>query len=565
MIKNPLTSIDFYKADHRRQYPEGTTEVYANFTPRSSRLAKVADGFDNQIVFFGLQYFIKDFLMNTWNREFFSMPKDIVVKAYKRRMDTALGKDMVDTKHIEELHDLGYLPIKIKALPEGSRSPISVPVLTIVNTQPNFFWITNYIETIISCYLWKPITSATTAFEYKRLLVAAAEKTGTPLEFVNFQAHDLSFRGMSSLQDAALSGAAHLTSFWGTDSIPAIDLVEDYYNADAEKEMIGCSVPATEHSVMCMGMKDGELATFKRLINELYPSGIVSIVSDTWDFWKVITEYTVELKDEIMARDGKVVIRPDSGDPVKIICGEQFQILNSKSIDAAKRAAISFIVDRVQVETPHGEYGEEDPSDIFFFEGKYYQAEVEIEWNRHDKQYYYMDGESLVSFEEIELKPEQKGAIECLWEVFGGTITDKGYKMLDSHIGLIYGDSITLERADQILKQLEAKGFASGNVVFGVGSYTYQYATRDSYGFAMKATSGIVNYERRDIFKDPKTDNGTKKSAKGLLRVEFEDGKYKLYDQQTKEQEETGALLPVFENGKLLTDFSFSDIKNNLK
>lgn len=490
MYVNPLTAIDFYKTDHRRQYPDGTTEVYANFTPRSSRLGKVLkETYDNKVVFFGLQYFIQDFLINAWNNHFFSQDKAKVVSAYKRRMDYSLGKDAIDIQHIAALHDLGYLPLKIKALPEGARVPIGVPVLTIVNTHPDFFWLTNYIETIISSYLWKPTTSASTAFEYKKLLTEYAIKTGSPKDFIQFQAHDFSFRGMSSLQDAALSGAGHLTAFWGTDTVPSIDLVEDYYAANAEQEMIGCSVPATEHSVMCMGMKDGELATFKRLINELYPHGIVSIVSDTWDFWKVVTEYTVILKDDILRRNGKVVIRPDSGDPVKIVAGDP---------DAAKDS------------------------------------------------------------------PEYKGAIECLWDVFGGTITDKGYKMLDSHIGLIYGDSITLERAQAILERLEKKGFASTNVVFGIGSYTYQHVTRDNFGFAMKATSGVVNGERRDIFKDPKTDSGTKKSAKGLLRVEREDDSYVLYDQQTEEQEENGSLETVFLDSKLINPVSLSTIRSRV-
>ncbi len=490
MRANPLTAIDFYKTDHRRQYPEGTTEVYANFTPRSASLAKVLkNNYDNKIVFFGLQYFIQDFLINSWNEQFFNKDKNKVVAAYKRRMDFSLGKDSIDVSHIAALHDLGYLPIKIKALSEGTRVPIGVPVLTIVNTHPDFFWLTNYIESVISCYLWKPVTSATTAFEYKKLLMQYAEKTGTPKEFVQFQAHDFSFRGMSSLQDSAISGAAHLTSFWGTDTVPGIDLAEDYYYADAEKEMLGCSVPATEHSVMCMGMPDGELATFRRLINNLYPSGIVSIVSDTWDFWKVVTEYTVEMKNEILKREGKLVIRPDSGDPVKIVAGDL-----------------------------------EAPKD----------------------------------------SPEYKGAIECLWDVFGGTVTDKGYKMLDPHIGLIYGDSITLERAQTILKNLEAKGFSSGNVVFGVGSYTYQYVTRDNFGFAMKATSGVVNGERRDIFKSPKTDSGTKKSARGLLRIEQEGKALVLHDKQTEEQENQGLLETVFVDGKLLKPISLAEIRKTI-
>ncbi len=486
---NPLTAIDFYKADHRSQYPVGTTEVYANFTPRSSTHAKVADGFDKKIVFFGLQYFIKHFLQEAWDQQFFKKDKASVVAAYKRRMDASLGKDAISVEHIAALHDLGYLPIRIKALPEGSRVPIGVPVLTIVNTHPDFFWLTNYLESVISCYLWKPVTSATTAFEYRRFLTQCAIKTGGDKDFVRFQAHDFSFRGLSGMQDAFISGAAHLTSFWGTDTVPALDFVEEYYGADVQKEPVGFSVPATEHSVMCMGMQDGELETFRRLISEVYPSGIVSIVSDTWDFWKVVTEYVSILKDDIMKRNGKLVIRPDSGDPVKIVCGDP--------------------------DAPAG-------------------------------------------------TPTHQGAIQCLWDVFGGTMTEKGFKKLDCHIGLIYGDSISLERAQQIMKGLMEKGFSSDNIVLGVGSFTYQYVTRDNFGFAMKATSGVVKGQRRNIFKDPKTDSGIKKSAKGLLRVVEENGIYKLYDQQTEAQEKDGLLKPVYENGKLLIEHQLADVRQRI-
>lgn len=487
---NPLTAIDFYKADHRRQYPEGTTEVYSNFTPRSSRIGgKLFQEFDNKIIFFGLQYFLKNFLIESWNKEFFQKEKKQVIDRYKRRMDQSLGKGLINIEHISDLHDLGYLPLKIKALEEGSLVPIGVPVLTLVNTLPEFFWLTNYLETILSCYLWKPITSATTAFQYRKLLTQYAVKTGSPLNDVSFQAHDFSFRGMSSLQDAVISGAAHLTSFWGTDTVPAIDLLEDYYDASSIKSPIGVSVPATEHSVMCMGEKNHELDTFKRLIKTTYPKGIVSIVSDTWDFWQVIGDFLPLLKDDILSRDGKVVIRPDSGDPIKIVCGDPMAAAGSL---------------------------------------------------------------------------QQKGAIEALWDIFGGTITANGYKLLDPHIGLIYGDSITHERARKIVEILYNKGFCSTNIVFGIGSFTYQYVTRDNFGFAMKATSGVVNGQRRDIFKDPKTDNGVKKSAKGLLRVEKENDEYTLYDQQTPEQEEQGELKCVFLNGKITQPTTLDIIREKI-
>lgn len=489
---NPLNAIDFYKADHRRQYPVGTEYVYSNLTPRSSRLAPVLEGFDERVVFFGLQGFIKHFLIETWNEGFFNLPKAQVVAEYKRRMDASLGEGAVPTDHIEALHDLGYLPLRIKALPEGARVNIKVPVLTVVNTHPDFFWLTNYIETVMSADLWKACTTATIAYEYKRLLLDYARRTGGDEGFVALQGHDFSCRGMSGIYDATQSGVGHLTSFVGTDTVSAIDYAEQYYNATG---VIGLSVPATEHSVMCMGTQDDELDTFRRLINDVYPTGIVSIVSDTWDFWQVVSEFAAVLKDDILNRQpnatglAKVVFRPDSGDPVKIICGDP--------------------------EAPAG-------------------------------------------------SPAHKGAVECLWDIFGGTVTDKGYKQLHERVGLIYGDSITLKRAQAILEGMTAKGFASTNMVFGIGSFTYQYNTRDSFGFAMKATWGQVNGEGRALFKDPITDNGTKKSAKGLLRIEATDNGYQLFDEQTAGQEQQGALEVVFENGTLIKDISLDDVRARL-
>ncbi len=484
---NPLTCIDFYKADHRRQYPDGTTLVVSNLTPRSGKHATIDN--KSEMVFFGLKYFLQDFLIDTFEEHFFNQPKEAVVSAYKRRMDTSLGKDAVPVEHIGALHDLGFLPVEIRAVPEGTIVPVGVPCLTIHNRHPEFFWLTNYLETILSTYLWLPCTSATTARDYRCLLEEYARGTGTPVGFVDFQAHDFSFRGMSSLQSAAISGAAHLLYFVGTDTVPAIDLLEQYYSADAEQELIGCSVPATEHSVMCMGQEEGELATFRRLIVDLYPKGIVSIVSDTWDFWRVIGEFAVELKAEILARDGKVVFRPDSGNPADILCGDPA--------------------------APEG-------------------------------------------------SPASKGAVQLLWEIFGGRITDRGYKLLDSHVGLIYGDSITFERAKDILQRLEAKGFASGNVVFGIGSFTYQYVTRDTWGFAVKATFGGVGGLPRNIHKAPKTDDGTKKSAKGLLCVyRGDDGRLAVEQGVSWEKfvGEKNLLRVAFRDGKILAKESLSTIR----
>lgn len=484
----PILLKDGYKVGHKFQYPEGTTMVYSNLTPRKSRNHEI-----DEIVFFGLQYFIKEYLMEQFDTNFFKRPKAEVLREYKRRIDTYLGKDSISYEHIETLHDLGYLPLEIKALPEGTLVPMRVPIFTIKNTLPEFFWLTNMLETLLSNILWKPCTSATTAFQYlKTFNQYATETVGSDNSFIPWQGHDFSFRGMSGIEDAIMSGAGHLLSFAGTDTIPAIDFLEQYYNANCETELIGGSVPATEHSVMCMGTQDNEIGTFERLITEVYPAGTVSIVSDTWDFWQVITEFLPELKKKILARNGKVVIRPDSGDPVKIIAGDP--------------------------EAPVG-------------------------------------------------SPEYKGAVECMWEIFGGTITDKGYKLLDGHIGLIYGDSITTERQLAILESLKQKGFASYNVVLGIGSYTYEYVTRDTFGFAMKATYGEVNGIGRDIYKDPKTDDGTKKSAKGLMQIyrDATTGKLTLKDQCTWDEEAQGELKTVFKDGKLTVDWTLAEIRNTVQ
>jgi nicotinamide phosphoribosyltransferase len=380
---------DFYKADHRRQYPEGTEEIYSNFTPRTSRIDNI-----DRVVFFGLQYFIKKFLTEEFYKTFFLVDEATAVKQYKRRLDNALGKDAVPVDHVVALHRLGYLPLEIKALPEGARVPLQCPMFTVRNTRPEFFWLTNFIETLISATVWGPCTSATTAFEYRKVFEQFQRMTGGPEWLTKWQGHDFSFRGMFGMEAACMSGAGHLLSFTGTDTIPAIDWLEKYYNADSDKEMIGGSVPATEHSVQCAGGKEDEQETYRRLITEVYPKGIVSVVSDTWDFWNVVTVILPNLKKEIMARDGKLVIRPDSGDPVKIIVG--------------------------------------DP-------------------------------------EAVDGSPEHKGLIRCLWDTFGGTLSPTGFKMLDPHIGAIYGDSITLDRQWKILSGLAKKGFASSNVVLGIG------------------------------------------------------------------------------------------------
>lgn len=486
-MKNPFLMTDGYKVGHHKMYPKGTELVYSNFTPRSNKYAP--KGCD-KVLAFGQQMVMKQ-IHDLFADNFFGRPKEEVCEEIKKEYDFYLGGDY-DISHIQSLHELGYLPIKVKSIPEGTLVPIKTPVLTIYNTEPEFFWITNFLETLISNLLWKPMTSATIGYQYKKLLTSWAKKTDkSNLGFVDFQAHDFSMRGLDSLDATISSGLGHAVSFLGSDSLPVIQGAREYYG---EKEGVVYSVNATEHSVMCAGTKEDEIGTFRHLM-EQFPTGILSIVSDTWDLWFVCTSILPQLKSEILARDGKIVIRPDSGDPVDIICG----LISPTTREYAK---------------------------------EYHSKSIE----------------------------ERKGVIDLLWETFGGTVNEQGYKVLDSHIGAIYGDSITLERAEEICRRLEEKGFASTNVVFGVGSFTYQFNTRDTFGFAMKATYVEVNGEGREIFKDPITDDGTKKSAKGLLRVDQED--LSVIDMVPWEEVSDSALIDIYWNGTFFNEVTLSDIRN---
>lgn len=570
----PSVLCDFYKVSHKDLYPKGTELIYSTLTPRSNKYLPVANG----AVVFGIQAFIKKYLIDFFNENFFNRPKQDVVNEYVRVIKFTLGVENPDASHIAKLHDLKYLPVKIKVLKEGTIAPIKVPVLTIENTDKDFFWLTNYLETIISTQVWQPMTSATIAYQYRKSLNEYALKTTGTTDGVGFQGHDFSMRGMASLESAMASGAGHLLSFDGTDTIPAILYHEGYYNANIENELVGTSIVATEHSIQsALTPADGdrdEFEAYKYLITEACPSGFMSIVSDTYDFWKVVGDILPRLKDDIMKRDGRVVIRPDSGVPEDILCGKKIEeVTKSKyvtDLEVAKEVMKDWLVETVDEETPHGEHGEEYPVGEFKFDGKYYRIKLDIMWNRHDKQYYYMDGVSISSFEEFTPTNEDLGLIESLWNIFGGTVTEQGYKVLDTHIGAIYGDSITLERAKTIVERLEAKGFASTNVVLGIGSYTYQHVTRDTLGFAMKATYAIINGEERMLFKDPKTDDGTKRSQRGRVVVfkNPNNGQITYVDGLNQEKEESmsdvNLLETVFENGKLVRDQSLSEIRQIL-
>lgn len=490
----PIMATDGYKLDHRRQYPKGTQYVYSNWTARGSRIKDI-----NDVTFVGLQYAIKKRLMEDFEA-FFAADVDEVCAEYQAMLDAYLGPNDIGTEHIRALHNLGYIPLEFKALPEGTRVPLRVPMLTVENTHPDFFWLTNYFETILSAELWMPMTSATTASAIRELLNEWAIKTTGSIEGVGFQGHDFSMRGMSGLDAAIASGIGHLVAFTGTETVPVLNAIAEYY---PHTGFLAGTVPATEHSVMCAGGQEDEMETFQRLL-DLYPTQILSVVSDTWDYWNVLTNILPSLKEQILARGangGKLVVRPDSGDPADIICGT-----------------------------------------VAFYDG-----------NRAD------------------LTADEKGSIEVLWDEFGGTVNEQGYKVLNPAVGLIYGDSMNFGRIKNICERLERKGFASTNVVFGIGSFNYQYQTRDTFGFAMKATNVVIEGEEKAIFKDPKTDSGLKKSLKGRIAVMEVDSVLTAFDDDNPDEraiaEATGGkdnlLQTVWKDGKFVKEYTFDEVRAN--
>lgn len=541
-------STDVYKLGHGPMWQPGTEMAYANLTPRSNRLFKAPVGYDGKMVVLGTHAGIQELHMN-WER-FFKMDKADALGIYMDIVNAALGEGVVTVDDMSDLHDLGYLPIRVKSLKEGARVSMKVPVLTIKSTNKKFYWIVNFLETAISQITWPTMTTATIAAEYRRILTKWARLTGTPEEAVDWQAHDFSSRGLMGPEAAARIGVGHLASFYGTDNIQAAYYAKAMYDVSSVALLFG-SVPATEHSVSSsnimyiekmllegsrptgdaeeiylrgidanLSVKElAELLFLHRYITVLFPTGIISYVTDTYDYWAVLTKILPLLKDVIMKRDGKLVIRPDSGDPRKIIAGlKEGEFRCTKQGVAYPLSAWS----GAALTAPQG---------------------------------------TLTAIPKWEIE----GSIKTLYNIFGGTTTETGHLLLDSHIGLIYGDSITLERSDNILESLFDKGFASGNVVFGVGSFTYQYITRDTFGFAVKATATEVDGEFIAIFKDPATGDKLKKSAKGYMMVLLEDGEYVMYDNVSELEEALGELHVIYEDGLFAAKPDFNEIRRMIK
>ena len=496
---NILLTTDSYKTSHHKMLPKGCTLMYGNLTPRNFKYlpnCKYAIAFGSQMT---IRWLKEEF------DKFFKDPN--AVQEIKEILSAHLGIDY-DVSHFQALHDLQYLPIVFKSLPEGSKVPVKVPIMTWYNTHPDFAWLPLLLETPISNMIWKPITTATISYMFRRNVDEWVNKTDRGNPIADYMIHDFSSRGMSSVQSSMTSGTAFLLNSNGTDNLPSLYGANKYYDTD----VMAHSVFASEHSVSsaCIGVM-GE----KEMINyymEQYPEGVLSVVSDTLDLTTVVKPveggYLKDLKEKILNRDGKIVIRPDSNPPgltpVDILCGHN---------------------------------------------NKLSERELEADY----PEFY------------------TKGLVQCLWDIFGGTINEQGYKVLDSHIGAIYGEAINLKRQVEIYTKLAEKGFAATNVILGIGSYTLNMNSRDTLGMAAKGTYCEIDRKPYPIYKDPITDDGTKKSAKGLLQVEVTTKPQSssetliLHNEVSWGEEDKGLLREILRNGKLDNQETIFEIRKRIK
>ena len=507
---NAFLLKDFYKAIHSELLPEGMTKSVSYFTPRSSRVNRW-----NGVVNFGIQAFCKTWLIDYFNENFFNKTEEEVVAEYARVMDNTLGKGLCDYEKIKKLHRLGYLPIEVVSLPEGMIVPIHCPIFGITNTHPDFAWLGQALESLISAEMWYPMVCATVGHTYREIVDKWYDKTCDDNVPRRRALGNFDFRGDQGLDAALKAGSAWCLSFVNSATVPVIPYLEHYYNCDCEKEEVAFGAVSTEHFVMCSNSakdtKDNpdyeyadidphrERVFIKRALTELYPNTSFSCVSDSYDYWNVVDNILPTLKDEILNHNGCMLVRGDSGDCVKVVTETVFH----------------------------------------------------------------------------------------LWDIFGGTINSKGYKVLNPHIKALYGDSITIQRAEQIYDILEKNGFAASNVSLGVGSFSMHCIeedgilkpfTRDTFSIAQKSvyaefTNSDGSIDKMPIYKDPKTDRETgggnfKKSQKGCCAVIWRDKWSKeitYVDGLTWEESMQDTLMEtIFKDGKMVKEESLADIRNRL-
>lgn len=551
MRQLPIFLCDYYKLCHADQYDERINKLVSYSTPRGCRLPG-----KDYVINFGIQAFCKKYLIDAYNKEFFRVPANEVERITRSFLTNTLpGVDVEKSvERIMKLHKLGYLPISIRTLPEGSKVSLKCPNVELVTTHPDFPWIGGYIESLFSSDSWKPMLDATVGHWYRETANKYYEMTSDNWQSKARSAmSEFGFRGADSPESGIGSGAAWLLSFNKTATCSAIPYINKYYNTclpdevvditeyvgkyheellkncDEEKlgdelgsfmrdteswhstscvdketgkyvtaiplgcnklpdwlmpreswysgkkfsindsmlvvkegkdnwtiipldiDVVGQGLISTEHSVMCSStslemekgfdQKEVEKNVVKRLLTEVYPHSSFSMVSDSYDYWRLVTEILPELKTEVSNHEGTLFVRGDSGDPVKIVAG--YIIIKANKVR-----------DKYILENQPKDIGINEKYCCSEIEGKYYSLKG---W-RYPNPEFYPDLDNMIP------SYVAKGTVEVLWDIFGGTVNSKGYKVLDPHIRAIYGDSITQQRQEMIYKILELKGFSVENV-----------------------------------------------------------------------------------------------------
>lgn len=455
MEENIALLTDAYKQTHWIQYPRGTTHVYSYLESRG--------GMFNETLFYGLQIILKKYLEgNVITQDKIDYADEFCMKVFGQNYFNRDG-----WQYILDTYD-GKLPVLIKAIPEGTLVPTRNALITIVNTDREVPFITNFLETLL-VQVWYPITVATISYKIRQLIQSYAELAGETVS--PFHLNDFGFRGVSSVESAGIGGSAHLVNFDGTDTIEGIRYAMEYYNAD----VCGFSVMAAEHSTVTSYGKEFEKVAYKTIIDKCPTGGVVSIVSDSYDIMNTVDNiYGKDLKDYILSRDFKLVVRPDSGDPVDI---------SSKVVNS-------------------------------------------------------------------------------IYDKFGGSINEYGYKVLNPKIGVIYGDGINYSSIREILERLVvSEKFAPSNIIFGMGGGLLQQVNRDTQMMAFKCSAIKIGDVWTDVYKDPKTDNN-KRSKRGRLKVILDDdGAYKTVP-IINDNDDDDKLVTVFLNGEVRREYGFQNVRS---
>ena len=447
MNKSIILNSDSYKYSMPFQYPEGTEYVYSYIESRGGEW--------DDTLFFGLQAFIKEYLLNPITKEEIDFAEEIIVSHgepfYREGWEYILNE-----------HN-GYLPVVIKAVPEGTVVPTKNVLLTIENTDPKCWWLTTFLETPLLRAVWYGTTVATNSWISKKIIKQWIKKNGDDKSSIDFKLHDFGARGVSSLESSGISGAAHLINFMGTDNVAGLLFARNYYHAGIS----GFSVPAMEHSTVTSWGRENEVQSYRNMIT-INKGKTVSIVSDSYDIFAACKTFGSILKKDIIDNDVTLVVRPDSGKPSKVVVS----------------------------------------------------------------------------------------CLEILDEYFGHTVNEKGYKVLNN-VKVLQGDGIDHDCIEEILYFADASGFSSDNILFGQGGALLQQVNRDTLKFAMKCSTIRVNGVWRDVYKDPITDSG-KSSKKGRVTLYKQDNRYYSGVEDWPKSE----LISVYENGKLLVDQTFQEIRD---